>query len=138
MKMNWILLGVGLLVGGGTGFGVTYKLVKKEEKEEPVLESSVGNKLADIDLLKLPCSKEFIAEKGNDLLCREMFCRMQQRGLDSKTSSADCSGISNMSNTLLFIKVVTEKCKIDQNDTDKYNKCYDRFNRILTTGKSGQ
>ena len=63
---------------------------------------------------------------------------MQQRGIDSKTSSVDCSGISNMNNSIKFIEIVAQYCKIDQESTDDYNKCFDRFNRILTTGKSGQ
>ena len=134
---GWLLIGV---LGGGGGATGVFILKKPDAKPEPpvvVTGSEVGEKLADLDILKIPCSTEFI-EAHKDLLCRELFCRMQQRGLDSKTSGVDCSGISNMNNTLLFINVVTEHCKITQDDTDDYNKCYQRFSTILTTGKSGQ
>jgi hypothetical protein len=140
MLYLYVALG-GLLIGSGATFGV---LKKREEPvvvevPEPVIVdgSKVGDKLASIDLVSIPCSLEFIESHG-DLLCREMFCRMQQRGLDSKTSSADCAGISNMSNTILFIGMVAKHCEITQQNTDDYNKCYERFSRILTTGKSAQ
>lgn len=131
-----IIIGVVcFLIGGAAGFGIS----KATEPVEPVVVtgSEVGEKLADIDLVKIPCSEKFIEQNG-DLLCRELFCRMQQRGIDSKTSSVDCSGISNMNNSLKFIEVVAQYCKIEQESTDDYNRCFDRFNRILTTGKSGQ
>ena len=132
----WILIGGGL--GAGSMFGITKALQDKTAPPPVVVTASeVGEKLADIDLLEVPCSEKFI-EKNTDLLCREMFCRMQQRGLDSKTSAADCSGISNMNNSIRFIGLVTQHCKITQDSTDDYNKCFDRFNRILTTGKSAQ
>ena len=127
------------IIGGGAGFGIS-KLTENKEPvviEKIVTESKVGEKLADIDLVKIPCAEDFI-EKNGDLLCRELFCRMQQRGIDSKTSQVDCSGISNMNNSLKFIDVVNKNCSIAQESTDDYNKCFDRFNRILTTGKSGQ
>jgi len=138
-RMEWILLVIGLVVGGGTGIGITWKVLNKDTDPVPVVVtgSKVGEKLADIDLVKIPCSKDYI-EQNSDLLCRELFCRMQQRGIDSKTSAVDCSGISNMNNSLKFITIVTEHCKITQESTDEYNKCFDRFNRILTTAKSGQ
>ena len=136
-KMEWILLAVGLVVGGASGFGIAQIGKQPVKHIEVVTESKVGNKLADIDLVKVPCSKDFIKEYS-DLLCRELFCRMQQRGIDSKTSTVDCSGISNLNNTLRLIDIIEKSCDIKQEDTDKYNKCTDRYMRILTTGKSGQ
>lgn len=139
MTITIVLLS--FIVGAGTGFGISLKFNKKQEPvvQEPIVitGSEEGNKLADIDLVKIPCSKEYIAD-NSDMLCRELFCRMQQRGLDSKTSAADCASISNMNNSLQFIEIVTTHCKITQDNTDDYNKCFDRFNRILTTSKSGQ
>lgn len=134
--MEWVILGIGLLLGGGLGTGITLAVTNKK----PVEQSTgvvVGEKLADIDLVKVPCSKEYIAENG-DLLCRELFCRMQQRGIDAQTSAADCAGISNMNNSMKLIDIVTKHCKITQESTDEYNKCFDRFNRIVTSSKSGQ
>jgi hypothetical protein len=133
----WLLIGLSGGVGGSIGVA---KLTQEDDPDPlpPVVVdgSKVGNKLADIDLVKVPCSIDFIKEHG-DLLCRELFCRMQQRGLDSKTSQTDCAGISNMNNTLLFIDLVSKHCEIAREDTDAYNKCYQRFSTILTTGKSG-
>lgn len=134
--MEWIILGIGLLLGGGLGTGITLAVTGKK----PVEQSTgvvVGEKLADIDLVKVPCSKEYIADNG-DLLCRELFCRMQQRGIDAQTSAVDCAGISNMNNSMKLIDIVTTHCKITQESTDEYNKCFDRFNRIVTSSKSGQ
>ncbi len=138
--MEWIIAAIAFLVGAGTGTGITFNVMKnKKETPDIVVETGtkVGEKLADIDLVKIPCSLEYI-EKNSDLLCRELFCRMQQRGIDAQTSAADCSGISNMNNSIKFIEIVTEHCQITQESTDEYNKCFDRFNRILTTSKSGQ
>jgi|SaaInlStandDraft_2_1057019.scaffolds.fasta_scaffold142553_2 hypothetical protein len=139
MTITFVLLS--FIVGAGTGFGISLKFNKNQEpiKQEPIIVTGTetGDKLADIDLVKIPCSKEYI-ETNSDMLCRELFCRMQQRGLDSKTSAADCASISNMNNSLQFIEVITKHCTITQENTDDYNKCFDRFNRILTTSKSGQ
>lgn len=140
VKMEWILLGVGLILGGAGGF-FAGKGTKPTEpvvvmQPAPVTGSEAGDKLADIDLVKVPCSADFIKE-NSDLLCRELFCRMQQRGIDSKTSSADCSAISNMNNTLVLIDTIEKSCEITQENTDQYNKCADRYMRILGTGKSG-
>lgn len=141
IKMEWILLGVGLLVGGAGGFFASQATKPQTpvviEQPPPVTGSEAGNKLADIDLVEVPCSAEFIKE-NSDLLCRELFCRMQQRGIDSKTSSADCSAISNMNNTLALIDTIEKSCDITQENTDQYNKCADRYLRILGIGKSGQ
>lgn len=135
---GWLLIGLG--AGGGSTFALVKALTPKAAivvEEKVITESKVGDKLADPKILDVPCSQEYI-EKYDDLLCREMYCRMQQRGLDSKTGHADCQSISNMSNTLLFVELVSKHCKIEQESTDNYNRCFDRFNRILTTGKSAQ
>lgn len=139
-KMEWIIGAVAFILGAGTGTGITIGILKSKETEPVVVVDAgtkVGEQLADIDLVKVPCSAEYIKE-NSDLLCRELFCRMQQRGIDSKTSTVDCTGISNMNNSLKFIEVIKQNCEISQDSTDDYNKCFDRFNRILTTSKSGQ
>ena len=140
IKMEWVLLGVGLLLGGAGGFFAG----KATKQETPVVVVpppdtgvKVGEQLADIDLVKIPCSTDFIKE-NSDLLCRELFCRMQQRGLDAQTSAADCAAISNMNNTLALIDTIEKSCDIGQENTDQYNKCADRYLRILGIGKSGQ
>ena len=113
---------------GGLVLGVGGTLYVKKGKEpvviespEPIVitESEVAEKLTDVDLIKVPCSSEYINEHG-DLLCREMFCLMQTRGIDSKVSGADCSAISNVQNTL----VILETCRVDGELEDKCIQIY--------------
>jgi hypothetical protein len=140
-KMEWILLAIGLVAGGAGGFFVGKQTAPSEpiiiQQPPPVTGSAAGDKLADIDLVKVPCSTEFITANG-DLLCRELFCRMQQRGIDSQTSSADCAAISNINNSLRIIELIEESCKIDTAETDDFNKCALRYTDIIGKGKSGQ
>ena len=53
-------------------------LVIKDETAEK--QQDVILQLTDLDLVKPVCDPVFI-EKNSDLLCREMFCRMQQSRL---------------------------------------------------------
>lgn len=140
VKMEWILLAVGLAVGGAGGFFVS-KAAKEETPvvvvEPPPTGVEVGTQLADIDLVQVPCSAEFIKENG-DFLCRELFCRMQQRGIDAQTSGADCAAISNMSNSLTLIKLIDQSCNIATENTDDFDKCAKRYYDVVTKAKSGQ
>jgi len=79
--------------------------------------------LTEPDLLKVPCSSEFIESNG-DLLCREMFCRMTTRGIDSKTSGGECERISNISDKQLILR---ECSKLGEG----YKECVDLFDRRL-------
>ena len=112
-----IELGIAVLVGILVGVGGTVGVQKATKKAEPVVVAVGGDEVArgqvevqkeliDLDLLVVPCSKEYIEAK-DDLLCREMFCRMQQRGIDAQTSQQDCSEISNLANT----KVIQGSCE---------------------------
>ena len=77
------------------------------------MESKVAERLTDIDLLTVPCSSEYIGVNG-DLLCREMFCLMQTRGIDAKVSGQDCNAISNVQNTLVILETCRDvESKID-------------------------
>ncbi len=127
---------VALICGLFGGFGIS-KITEKKVEPIVVTGSKEGEKLADIDLVKIPCSEEFISTNG-DLLCRELFCRMQQRGIDAQTSAADCAAISNINNSLKIIALVEKTCKIDTAETDDFNKCALRYTSIITGGKSGQ
>jgi len=113
---------------GGLILGVGGTLYAKKDKEpviietpEPIIitESKVAEKLTDLDLLKIPCSAEYIKDYG-DLLCREMFCLMQTRGVDAKVSGSDCSAISNVQNTL----VILETCKGEEGLDDRCIQIY--------------
>ena len=108
---------VGLVVGIGGTIGIQ-QAAKPPPKQEPVIVAVGGDEVAqgqvevqkelvDLDLLVEPCSRDFIKEQKDSLLCREMFCRMQQRGIDAATSQQDCSEISNIANT----KAIQDACK---------------------------
>ena len=110
--MEWILLGIGLLVGGGAGFGIAHL----NKKPDPIIiedktaekQQDVVLQLTDLDLVKEACSSEFIVTKEQGpLLCRELFCRMQQRGVDAKTGASECESISNVANK----KAIREFCE---------------------------
>jgi hypothetical protein len=99
----WLAVG-GLVVGGGLGAGITAKLMKRDEVAVIVdktaeTQQEVIMQLTDLDLVQEPCSADFIKE-NNNLLCRELFCRMQQRGIDAQTSGTECEQIANVSNTI--------------------------------------
>ena len=53
------------------------------------------------DLLNVACSMEYMKTSG-DLLCREMFCRLQTREGDGAAQS-ECEEISNVSNSLTVL-----------------------------------
>lgn len=113
LSRNKMLVVYGLIGGAVLGvFGTLYVKKGKEpvviEQPEPIVitESKVAEKLTDIDLLKIPCSSVYIKDNG-DLLCREMFCLMQTRGIDAKVSGSDCSAISNVQNTLVILESCT-------------------------------
>ena len=124
---------VGLVVGIGGTIGVQQATKPKEEPNPLVVavggdevaqgQVEVQKELIDLDLLVEPCSKEFIKEQKDSLLCREMFCRMQQRGIDAQTSQTDCESISNIANT----KTIQDACK-DLKD-DQLTACTELFFR---------
>lgn len=98
----------GILLGGGTVFGVN----KANDKATADLVAAIGElktpladaqgdvmrNLTDEDLLSVACSKEWMVDKG-DSLCREMFCRMQNRGLDKGATTTECENISHVTNS---------------------------------------
>ena len=57
------------------------------------------------DLLMVACSQEYL-EQNDDLLCREMFCRLQTREGDGAGQS-ECEEIANVSNSI----TVLNSCK---------------------------
>lgn len=114
LSRNKMLVVYGLIGGAVLGVFGTLYVKKGKEQPEPIVitESKVAEKLTDIDLLKIPCSSEYIKDNG-DLLCREMFCLMQTRGIDAKVSGSDCSAISNVQNTLVILETCTGEDGLD-------------------------
>ncbi len=61
-------------------------------------EIEIQKNLTAPDLLMVACSQEYL-EKNDDLLCREMFCRLQTREGDGAAQS-ECEEIANDSHSL--------------------------------------
>ena len=116
--MTWVYT---LLGGLAAGIGGTVLFIKSrnEPAPAPVVEQiQIQKNLTQPDLLEVPCSSEYI-EKNGEGLCREMFCRMTTRGIDSKTSGQECEEIANLLNSLQMLKACS--------DQDPLEDCYDVF-----------
>ena len=72
------------------------------------------------DLIEYACSKEGL--EANPLVCREMFCRMQQRGIDSQTGD-ECEEITNVINSLEILEACDGKVE------GEYNACIRIFEK---------
>lgn len=102
---------VAAVVGLALGIGGTVGIQAASRPKDPLVvavggdevakgQTEVQKQLTNLDLVADICAPAFIVEqKQGDLLCREMFCRMQQRGIDAQTSQSDCNEIANISNT---------------------------------------
>ena len=126
-----------VLIGVLTGIAATtttWVIVERSKPDpepinvEAIVESTIAlhkpsENLTEPDLLKVPCSADFIESNG-DLLCREMFCRMTTRGIDSKTSGGECERISNIADKQLILH---ECSKLG----DAYQGCVELFDRRL-------
>ena len=128
MVTTYILIALGgLIVGGGSTAAIMLKVLKSKDAPPVIVEQiaeqqiEVQKQLTQTDLLEVPCSNEFI-DKHSDLLCREMFCRMQTRGIDSQTAGAECESISNIQNSLMILK----SCNVKE---DKFDECSRIFNQ---------
>ena len=126
-----IELGIAVIVGIVIGVGGALGIQQASKPKEPTVVQVGGDEVAkgqvevqkqliDLDLLVVPCSSEYVTA-NNDLLCREMFCRMQQRGIDAQTSQQDCSEISNIANT----KAIQKSCENMQGEV--FEACIDLF-----------
>ena len=132
-KMIWAALVVGLLLGGGGGAGIMHAINKKKKvqavKGTAYEQVKLQQKLTDLDLVKPVCTPEFINKNADgSLLCRELFCRMMQRGIDAKTSQIDCSNIGNMLNKSSLYRFCQTTAK---NDKDVFRACIELFDRRL-------
>ena len=114
-----ILIGIiGLLIGIGGTLGVQQATKPKQVDRTPEilaaikdLESEIDKaeakaivSLTETDLLKVPCSSEYIEKKG-ETLCREMFCRMNRQGQGEGSTAKECDAISNTINSKTAIDV---------------------------------
>lgn len=121
------VVGLALGIGGTVGVQVASKpkdplVVAVGGDEVAKGQTDVQKQLTNLDLVADICAPAFIVEqKQGDLLCREMFCRMQQRGIDAQTSQSDCNEIANISNT----KSIQSAC-VDL-EGDAKDVCVDLF-----------
>jgi hypothetical protein len=99
MTILYSIIG-GLILGAGGTFFIMHK---EPEPPPPIAESKIADKLTETELLEKPCSEKYISNQG-DGLCREMFCLMMTRGIDSETSGQQCEQIANINNSLQILK----------------------------------
>jgi len=95
----------GSLLTGGAIFLIQNKssdaaeIIQAMQSEFEKAQAQAVHNLTEPDLLEVPCSEEYIGKRG-DLLCREMFCRMNRQGGGQNSgggagaTESDCSSIS--------------------------------------------
>ena len=108
--MVWIIVAAvtGLLVGGGTVYGVT------RDGSDPVIVVPPDNtakgqadavaSLTNLDVVMGVCAPVYIKERG-DGLCREMYCLAQANSTTGAATEKSCDAISNVNNSLVIIDV---------------------------------
>jgi len=124
------------------------KVIKSLETQFEKAQASVAVSLTETDLLKIPCSTEYINgtkdKNGNqlttangDLLCKEMFCRMNRQGGGQGSNGGagataqECQAISDTSLNVLKINTCFQYWKdgagADQNS--QYSQCINQFQK---------
>jgi hypothetical protein len=108
--------------------------LKHLESELAKAEAKAIVSLTETDLLKVPCSSEYI-EKNGETLCREMFCRMNRQGKGDGSTAQECDAISNTINS----KTAIDKCMVywtddtstarGLNQNSKYAQCISLFEK---------
>jgi hypothetical protein len=131
---------IGLLSGTVGTSAVNAWLTSKNNKQSEIIENQnqtllklaslqsqlqlgdqeIKKQLTDTDLLVVSCSAKWM-EKNTDMLCREMFCRLQTREGDG-ASQKECDEISNIANTFFII----EQCAENNMDIDKCLEVLDK------------
>ena len=125
MITAYILIGLGgLAVGSLTTIAITKDKTESQPVSPIIIEpvdpvSDVAKQLTNLDLLVEPCSAEYIKENG-DLLCREMYCRVMQRGVEAKTGGAECEEIANVANS----QIIINHC---ESFIDGSKECYEKY-----------
>ncbi|MEC8257198.1 MAG: hypothetical protein VXZ87_03920 [Bacteroidota bacterium] len=122
--------GIGGAIVGASAVGAAWLWFHRDPELPIVIKDETAEKqqdvilqLTDFDLVKPVCAPKFI-EENTDLLCREMFCRMQQRGVDAKTGN-ECENIANVSNK----KAILKACKHAIPEVER--ECIEFFDRRI-------
>ena len=120
--MDPLTVGVVAFLSGGllTGGGMWLVKVRNDSDSEAASEiiSSIGTLRSELesaraeatrnltqpDLLEVACSAEYMKEQG-DLLCRELFCRMNRQGDGSGASGTECDSIANQANSVVMLGI---------------------------------
>lgn len=157
--MTPLTIGLICFLSGGVITGIAIHNIDKTDKDESISEivksletefekaqASAVTNLTEPDLLKVPCSADFINGTFNedgkqltpangDLLCREMFCRMNRQGGGQNSgggagaTAQDCSAISDASISAIIATTCmpywSEGAGADQNS--QYLRCIDIF-----------
>lgn len=131
---------IGLLVGVGGTLGVQHALRPKDKDSAAEviralkeLESSIDKAeasaivaLTEVDLLKVPCSEDYI-EKHGQSLCREMFCRMNRQGQAQGSTAKECDAISNTINSQAALKT----CMVYWDDKTRTSRGLDQNSQYV-------
>lgn len=117
MKMEWLIVVVALIAGGGAGAGIVSGMNKDKNDESGVVQAEVAKQLSDMDILKEPCSSEYIETNG-DGLCREMFCWAQTNSTTGEASGISCDAISNINNTITVLDVCGKQSQLSDDAVD--------------------
>ena len=124
---------IGLLTGAIGTSAVTTWIHSKNNKQSEIIENQnatllqlsslqaqlqlgdqeIKKQLTSTDLLAVSCSESWM-EKNTDMLCREMFCRLQTREGDG-ASQTECEEINNIANTFFII----EQCAVNNMQIEK-------------------
>lgn len=95
---------VGIIVGGGTVFGIMHK---KSNTQPTIDTTAVGQaeavtSLSNLDIVQSVCTPDYIKERG-DGLCREMYCLAQANSTTGAANEKTCDAVSNVNNSLVII-----------------------------------
>ena len=117
--LNGVL--IGLLTGTLGSTAVFLWIESRDDSEQTIIENQnktladlatiqariqegeldIQRNLTSTDLLQVSCSESWMSSHGN-LLCREMFCRLQTREGDGAAQD-ECEQIANLANTLTLM-----------------------------------
>lgn len=121
VALTWVMVVALFLGGAGMGVGVTS--MAKGGKDAADTEAKAVVELSDMDILKVPCADNYIADNG-DGLCREMFCWAQTNSKIGETSGISCDAISNINNTITILDICGKQ---SQSSDEAMAACYTLF-----------
>ena len=146
MLQTYIIIGLASLIVGGAGGAFTvHKInVKKAAPQLPIViedrtsqeQQAVIKQLTNLDLIIPLCHPDHLDKEGSDdALCRYLACLQFSRGVDSKTSGAECEQISNIMNKSHIIRYCHDRAVAQDIVSIEYDRsvkeCLEYFDRRL-------